>query len=130
MRLTRENWFLVVPTIALGLLATYTLYRLHGAGDVRRAVEVVAEYEGADRPSLGEFLAARGPLEWDAEVVSSFYGTMDVRCRVGVRDPRTYRWRVDVLQMAFAPADVPTRELMAEYEPELYGPAASKGTSH
>lgn len=124
MRLSRDNWFLVVPTVVLGIAATITLHRLHAAGDVRHAVEIVAEYEAEGQPPLGEFLALRGPLAWETEVISSFYGTMDVICRVGRSEPHAFRWRVDVLQMAFAPADETTRELMAEYDPVLFSTAA------
>ena len=125
MRLSRDNWFLVIPTVFLGIAATVTLYQLHAAGDVRRALEIVAEYEAEGKPPLGDFLAARGPVVCEAEVVSRLYGTMDVVCKVGRSSSRAYRWRVDVLQKAFAPADDPTRELMAEYEPALYSTAAA-----
>ena len=81
--MNRENWFLVLPTIVLGVVASYTLYQMHAAGDVRRAIEIVAEYEAEGQPVLAEYLGRMGPLEWDSEVVSNFYGTMDVRCTVG-----------------------------------------------
>ncbi len=120
MRINRDNWFLVLPTVVLGIVATYTLYQLHAAGDVRRAIEVVAEYAAEGEETLGDFLAQRGPVVCDATVVSSFYGTMDVTCTVGRLDPERYVWRVDVMQQAFAPADEPTRRLMAEYQPSLF----------
>jgi hypothetical protein len=118
--MNRDNWFLVLPTIVLGVVASYTLYQMHAAGDVRRSVAVVAEYEAAGQPPLGDYLARRGPLEWDSTVVSRLYGTMDVTCKVGRTRVQHYVWRVDLLQQAFAPADAATRELMGEYEPSLY----------
>ncbi|HEX9698908.1 MAG TPA: hypothetical protein VGD06_05555 [Acidobacteriota bacterium] len=118
--MNRDNWFLVLPTIVLGVVASYTLYQMHASGDVRRSVAVVAEYEADGRPPLGDYLARRGPLEWDSTVVSRLYGTMDVTCKVGQAGVQRYVWRVDLLQQAFAPADAATRELMGEYEPALY----------
>ncbi|MFQ5743229.1 MAG: hypothetical protein ACE5HV_06525 [Acidobacteriota bacterium] len=121
--MNRENWFLVLPTIVLGVVALLTLHHLHAAGDVRRAVETVSIYRAGERPPLGEYLAAGADrLDWQAKVVSRFYGTLDVSCRLTRRggEPVEYRWRVDVLQGAFAPADETTRELMRQYEPALY----------
>jgi hypothetical protein len=119
--MNRSNWFLVVPTIIFGVWASWALYQLHAAGDARRAVDIVGEYRAEGRPTLAEFLGERGSVECTAEVVSSFYGTMDVTCRVGGTRPRGYVWRVDVLQHNFAPADDVTRALMAEYQPSLFG---------
>ena len=126
MRISRDNWFLVLPTMLLGIVASYTLYQLYAAGDVRRSIEVVAEYEAEGKPPLGDFLAQRGPVACDAAVVSSFYGTMDVTCTVGSLDPERYVWRVDVMQQAFAPADEPTRRLMAEYQPSLFAKGSER----
>ncbi len=124
---TRENWFLVVPTILLGIVASFTLYQLHAAGDVRRAIEIVIEYEAPGQATLGDFLALRGPVDCTSDVVSSFYGAMDVVCLVGVTVPKQFVWRVHVMQKAFAPADDATRGLMAEYEPALFGAPAEAG---
>ncbi len=118
--MNRNNWFLVVPTIVLGLWASYALYQMHAAGDARRAVDIVGEYRADGQPTLAEYLGRVGPVDCGSEVVSSFYGTMDVTCRVGSTRPLTYVWRVDVLQEIFAPADEVTRTLMAEYQPSLY----------
>jgi len=123
--MNRSNWFLVIPTIAFGIWASWALYQAHAAGDARRAVEVVGEYRAAGQPPLAEFLDERGPVSCDAEVVSSFYGTMDVTCRVGTA--QFYVWGVDVLQQNFAPADEATRTLMAEYEPSLFGKPGDPG---
>ena len=124
---TRENWFLVVPTIILGIVASYTLFRLHAAGDARRAIAIVVEYEAEGQPPLGEFLALRGPIAWESEIVSSFYGSMDVSCLIGSTDPRRFVWRVHVMQKVFAPADQATRALMGEYEPSLYAEPTESG---
>ena len=59
-------------------------------------------------------------VDCNAEVVSSFYGTMDVTCKVGRQSAKYYVWRVDVMQKAFAPADDATRELMSRYQPSLF----------
>jgi len=128
VNLNRDNWFLVLPTVVLGIVASYTLYQLHAAGDVHRAIEIVAEYEADGQPTLAEFLARRGRLEWESEVVSSFYGTMDVACIVGLTKPQRFVWRVHVMQKAFAPADGETRALMGEYEPSLYGEPTKAGS--
>lgn len=128
MRLDRNNWFLVIPTIVLGVAATVTLYRMHGAGDVRTALQVVTGYQAEGRLPLGEYVAAGAErVDWDAEVVSSFYGTMDVTCRVGEPESVDYRWRVDVVRHAFAPADEPTKALMKEYDPEIFAAGGSGG---
>jgi hypothetical protein len=121
--MNRGNWFLVIPTIVFGIWASWALYQMHAAGDARRAVEIVGEYRAEGQPSLGEYLGERGPVACTSEVVSSFYGTMDVTCEVGAPASRSYVWRVDVLQQNFAPADEATRSLMAEYQPSLFGGA-------
>lgn len=126
--MNRDNWFLVVPTIVLGIVASWTLYQLHAAGDVRRAVEVVAEYQAEGQPTLAGFMGRQGPVDCGAEVVSSFYGTMNVTCRVGRLSPKQYVWRVNVMQKAFAPADEATRELMSQYQPSLFSRAEGQGT--
>lgn len=122
--MNRNNWFLVVPTIIFGVWASWALYQMHAAGDARRAVEIVGGYRAEGQPTLAEYLGRRGPVECNSAVVSSFYGTMDVTCRVGPTPPRAYVWRVDVLQQHFAPADAATRALMAEYQPSLFGKPA------
>jgi hypothetical protein len=119
--LNRDNWFLVFPTFVLGIVASYTLYQMHAAGDARRAIEIVAEYEADGQPPLGEFLARRGALAWETEVVSNFYGTMEVECVVGPTNLERFAWRVHVMQKVFAPADASTRALMGEYQPDLFG---------
>ena len=118
--MNRNNWFLVVPTVVLGLWASYALYQMHAAGDARRAVNIVGEYRADGQPTLAQYLGRRGSVECASEVVSSFYGTMDVTCEVGSTRRLTYVWRVDVLQEIFAPADETTRKLMAEYQPSLF----------
>ncbi len=125
--MNRDNWFIVLPTIVLGIVASYTLYQMHAAGDARRAIEIVAEYEAAGQPPLGEFLARRGPLAWETEVVSNFYGTMEVACIVGpTNNLERFAWRVHVMQKVFAPADASTRALMGEYQPDLFGSLSEK----
>ena len=100
---------------------------MHAAGDARRAIEIVAEYEAAGQPTLGEFLARRGPLAWETEVVSNFYGTMEVACIVGpTNNLERFAWRVHVMQKVFAPADASTRTLMGEYQPDLFGSLSEK----
>jgi len=126
--MNRDNWFLVVPTILLGVVASYTLYQLHAAGDVRRAVGIVVEYEADGQPSLAEYLGRQGLVDCDAEVVSNFYGTMDVTCKVGRLSASYYVWRVDVIQKAFAPADGATREMMSRYQPSLYSTSKEPGS--
>lgn len=118
--MNRSNWFLVIPTIIFGVWASWALYQMHAAGDARRAVNIVGEYRAEGKAPLAEFLGERGPVACASEVVSSFYGTMDVTCEVGVADTQIYVWRVDVLQEIFAPADDRTRALMAEYQPSLF----------
>lgn len=119
--MSRSNWFLVIPTVIFGIWASWALYQMHAAGDARRAVNIVGEYRAAGMPTLAEFLGERGAVACASEVISSFYGTMDVTCRVGDGNSKEYVWRVDVLQEKFAPADERTRALMAEYEPSLFG---------
>jgi len=118
--MNRNNWFLVLPTLVLGVWASYALYQMHAAGDARRAVAIVGDYRAEGQPTLAEYLGNLGPVECASKVVSSFYGTMDVTCRVRSTPPRVYVWRVDVLQEIFAPADETTQELMAEYQPSLF----------
>jgi hypothetical protein len=122
--MNRNNWFLVIPTFVFGVWASWALYQMHAAGDARHAVEIIGEYRARGQPTLAEYLGRQGPVECDSAVVSSFYGTMDVTCQVGAATTtRRYVWRVDVLQEIFAPANDATRELMAEYEPSLFGKA-------
>ena len=123
--MNRDNWFLVLPTFVLGIVASYTLYQMHASGDARRAIEIVAEYEADGQPPLGEFLARRGPLAWETEVVSNFYGTMEVECIVGPTNLERFAWRVHVMQKVFAPADASTRALMGNINP-IYLAARAK----
>jgi len=127
--MNRSNWFLVIPTIVFGIWASWALYQMHAAGDARRAVDIVGEYRAEGQPPLAEFLGERGPVACSSAVVSNFYGTMDVTCEVGRNPVREYVWRVDVLQQIFAPADEATRELMAEYQPSLFGEPQDQATS-
>jgi hypothetical protein len=120
----KDNWFLVIPAAILGLVALYTVNRMYRAGDIRRAIEVVTTYQVGTAPPLGQFLAARdgGDLACSARVLSEFYGTLDVFCSASsTRVP--YHWRVHVGQRAFAPGDRPTKRLMHNYAPEIFGPA-------
>lgn len=119
----KDNWFLVVPALILGLVALYTVNRMYRAGDIRRAIEVVTTYRAGASPPLGRFLAERGggDPECSARVLSEFYGTLDVTC--SMPSGRRYEWRVHVGQRAFAPSDDPTKRLMHEYAPEIFPPA-------
>lgn len=117
----RDNWFLVIPALILGLVALFTINRMYRAGDIRRSIEVVTGYRAAGSgPTLGAYLAEReGPVDCSAEIVSQFYGTLDVQCATRTAGNR-YRWRVHVGQRAFAPADDATRDLMAEFAPGIF----------
>lgn len=122
-----DNWFLVIPGAILGLVVLYTVNRMYHAGDIRRAIEVVVTYQVEPQPPLGEYLQARqGAIECSAEMLSYFYGTLDVAC-----EPReagqSYLWRVHVGQRAFAPADDITRELMQAYAPEIFETKSAAG---
>jgi len=117
-----DNWFLVIPAAVLGLVALYTVNRMYRAGDIGRAIEVVTTYQVEPKPPLGEYLRQRqGDLSCEAEMLSYFYGTLDVTCFAPGQRER-YRWRVHVGQRAFAPADDATRRLMQEYAPEIFVP--------
>lgn len=116
----KDNWFLVIPAAILGLVALFTINRMYRAGDIRRSIEVVTDYRAAEQPPLGEYLTRReGPVECAAEIVSRFYGTLNVECATAGGANR-YRWRVHVGQRAFAPADDATRELMRSYAPGVF----------
>ena len=115
-----DNWFLVIPAAILGLVSLWTIHRMYQAGDIRRSIEVVAHYRVDGRPTLEEYVAAReGPLDCAAELISRFYGTLDVTCTPG-NTGTAYRWRVHVGQRAFAPVDERTRALMREYAPQIF----------
>jgi hypothetical protein len=116
----RDNWFLVIPAAILGLVTLYTLNQMYRAGDIRRSIEVVTTFEAAGRPPLEVFIAAaEGDLTCTAEVLSSFYGTLDVHC-VPRNTGINYRWRVHVGQRAFAPINGGTKALMRRYAPEIF----------
>ena len=117
--INRTNWFLVIPTIILGLGVLYTVNRMYAAGDIRRSIETVLDYTVEGRPALAEFIAGEGQLECTAEIISRFYGKVDVACR-GPESGNLYRWVVHVGQLAFAPADERTRVLMETYAPQLF----------
>lgn len=122
----RDNWFLVIPALILGLAALWTVNRMYRAGDIRRAIEVVTTYRVEGRPELGEWLRQRGgDVGCGAEMVSRFYGTLDVTC-VPADSGTAYEWRVHVGQRAFAPADDVTQGMMARYAPEVF--AEEEGT--
>ena len=123
----RDNWFLVIPTAILGLVTLYTVNRMYRAGDIRRSIEVVTGFEVAGRPPLGDYIAAsEGDLDCTAEVLSSFYGTLDVHCVP--RETRiNYRWRVHVGQRAFAPINGGTTALMQRYAPDVFTEGSAVG---
>lgn len=124
----KDNWFLVIPAAILGLVALWTVHSMYRAGDIRRSIQVVTEYAPDGRKPLGEWMAEReGALDCRAEMVSRFYGALDVSCRPNEADT-TYTWRVHVGQLAFAPADDATLELMGQYAPELFGERAQEGS--
>lgn len=118
-RLGRDNWFLVIPAILLGLIVLYTVNRMYAAGDLRRAIETVLAYRVEGQAPLEEYLGDReGGVDCHAELVSRFYGSVDVTCETGTGG--AYRWRVHASQGAFAPADDATTGLMRRYAPALY----------
>jgi len=116
----RDNWFLVIPAAILGLVTLYTVNRMYRAGDIRRSIEVVASYQVEGRPSLQDYLRDReGALGCEAEILSYFYGTLDVTC-MPEESRKKYTWRVHVGQRAFAPGDAVTLGLMREYAPSIF----------
>ncbi len=121
-----DNWFLVIPAAIMGLVALYTVNQMYRAGDVRRSIQVVTTYEVEGQPMFGDFLEARvGSVDCFAEMISRFYGTLDVSC-TSRASSQTYTWRVHVGQDAFAPADDATLAFMQEYAPEVFGQGASE----
>lgn len=119
--MNRNNWFLVVPTVILGIVALVTVQRMFTSADVRKAVAVVRDFRAEGREPLGRILEREmSGARWRAEEVSGFYGTFDVICVPEAAEGPRYRWRVDVPQRAFAPADDPTRARMQRYAPEIF----------
>lgn len=125
----RRNWFLVVPTFVLGIWALVALHGAHERADVRKALDVVRTYEAAGRAPLGELVADERPgVVWETHEISGLYGTFDVVARAGDGGEVVYRWRVDILQRAFAPADEPTSALMRSYAPEIFSATDAPAT--
>jgi hypothetical protein len=128
----RDNWFLVIPAAILGVAALLTINAMYRAGDIRRSIEVVTTYTVDGQPMLGDFLEERaGRLECAAEMISRFYGTLDVTCS-SRESGQAFIWRVHVGQRAFAPADDATLAVMQEYAPDVFGAASveiTEGTS-
>ncbi len=123
----RDNWFLVIPAAILGLATLYTVNRMYRAGDIRRSIEVVTAFEAGGQAPLGEFIADdEGDLNCTAEVLSSFYGTLDVHC-VPRDTGINYRWRVHVGQRAFAPINGGTKALMRRYAPDIFAEGSDEG---
>lgn len=121
-----DNWFLVIPAAIMGIVALYTVNQMYRAGDIRRSIQVVTTYEVEGQPVFGDFLEASvGPVDCVAQMVSRFYGTLDVSC-TGRQNSQTFTWRVHVGQDAFAPANDETLALMREYAPEVFGQTASE----
>lgn len=121
-----DNWFLVIPAAIMGVVALYTVNQMYRAGDIRRSIQVVTTYEVEGQPMFGDFLEARvGSVDCVAEMISRFYGTLDVSC-TSRANSQTYTWRVHVGQDAFAPADDVTLAFMQEYAPEVFGQEASE----
>lgn len=121
-----DNWFLVIPAAIMGVVALYTINQMYRAGDIRRSIQVVTTYEVEGHPVFGDYLEASvGPVDCVAEMVSRFYGTLDVSCTSRETRQRL-TWRVHVGQGAFAPADDKTLALMRRYAPEVFGQEASE----
>lgn len=124
----KDNWFLVIPAAILGLVALWTVHSMYRAGDIRRSIQVVTDYAPDGRQSFGEWLAVReGALTCEAELVSRFYGTLDVTC-TPAGTARPYSWRVHVGQLAFAPVDDATRALMRTYAPDIFDADSGEGS--
>ena len=84
-------------------------------------------FEAGGQPPLGEYIAAgEGALTCTAEVLSSFYGTLDVHC-VPSDTGINYRWRVHVGQSAFAPTNGGTKALMRRYAPDIFADDSATG---
>ena len=117
-----DNWFLVIPAAILGVAALLTVNSMYRAGDIRRSIEVVTTYQVEGKPMLGDFLESRvGAVACEAELLSTFYGTLDVSCAgAGAADAPRYSWRVHVGQRSFAPSDDVTFGLMREYAPSVF----------
>jgi len=121
-----DNWFLVIPAAIMGPVALYTVNQMYRAGDIRRSIQVVTTYQVEGQPIFGDYLEASvGSVECIAEMVSRFFGTLDVSC-TSRDDSETFTWRVHVGQDAFAPADDTTLALMRQYAPEVFGREASQ----
>lgn len=126
--LGRDNWFLVIPAAILGVAALLTINSMYRAGDIRRSIEVVTTFAPGDRPTFGDWLVDReGAVDCAAELVSRFYGTLDVVCTAAVTG-NSYVWRVHVGQRAFAPKDDATRELMRTYAPDVFDNEPGEGS--
>lgn len=124
----KDNWFLVIPAAILGLVALWTVHSMYRAGDIRRSIQVVTEYAPGEHVPLGEWLSVReGALACGAEMVSRFYGILDVTC-TPAGTGNAYSWRVHVGQLAFAPMDDATRALMRTYAPEVFGDDTGEGS--
>ena len=107
--------------------ALLTINSMYKAGDIRRSIEVVTTYTVEGQPMLGDYLEERaGTLNCSAELISRFYGTMNVWCD-GRDTGETFTWRVHVGQRAFAPADDLTLTVMQQYAPDVFGPSAATG---
>jgi len=121
-----DNWFLVIPAAIMGLVSLYTINQMYRAGDIRRSIQVVTTYEVEGQPMFGDYLESRvGPVDCAAEMISRFYGTLDVSC-VARENPQNFTWRVHVGQDAFAPANDATLALMREYAPAVFGQEAAE----
>ncbi|NKB88015.1 MAG: hypothetical protein GKS06_07330 [Acidobacteria bacterium] len=122
-----DNWFLVIPAALLGVAALITINQMYRAGDIRRSIEVVTTYEVQGQPMLGDFMESReGQVDCAAEMISRFYGTLDVSC-ASRESGLTFTWRVHVGQRAFAPADDLTLALMRDYAPGVFGDSTDTG---
>lgn len=117
---------LMIAVLALTLIF---LQQQFDQGDHTRAVELLMSKPPGAQWSIAEELDARAGTaspECQPKIVSSFAGTLEVRCTTGPEG--TYRFAIDLVRKTVLPLDERTRSLIATVQAKMQ-PSVDGGPS-
>ncbi len=111
----RAKWIVGALMIAFLVFTLVLLQRRYDESDLRKSVELLMAKPPGAHWSVADELNQRSgsaPPTCQPRLVSSFAGTLEVRCNTGGES--TYRFSVDLVRKAIQPLDEPTRALMQQ----------------
>jgi hypothetical protein len=110
----RGKWVVALLMAASLVFALILLQQQFDEGDMRRAVEMLSVKQPQESRSIGEELIQRAgskPLDCKAKLLSSFAGTLQVRCVIADEPP--YLFNVDLVRKQVNPGNDVSSQLLA-----------------